>query len=104
MFRFLFRLFIVAVLVAAGFLAYGLLLPAGPDTQKLVQPKPGSSARRIASALANAGIIRNQTAFLLCHYFRGRPTLKADEYSFDHPSNALDGYDRIAQGALYFHA
>ncbi len=104
MFRFLFRLFIVAVLVAAGFLAYGLLLPAGPDTQKLVQLKPGSSARRIASDLANAGIIRNQTAFLLWHYFRGRPTLKAGEYSFDHPANAREVYDRIAQGDIYFHA
>jgi len=104
MFRFLFRLFIVAVLVAAGFLAYGLLLPGGPDTQKLVQLKPGSSARRIASDLANAGIIRNQTAFLLWHYFRGRPTLKAGEYSFDHPANAREVYDRIAQGDIYFHA
>src|SRR5712675_987646 len=104
MLRFLFRLCIVAVVIVAGFLAYGLLLPAGPETQKLVQLKPGSSARRIASDLANAGIIRNQTAFLAWHYFRGRPTLKAGEYSFDHPANAREVYDRIAQGDIYFHA
>jgi UPF0755 protein len=104
MFRFLFRLLIVAVVIVAGFLAYGLLLPTGPDTQKFVQLKPGSSARRIASDLANAGIIRNQTAFLAWHYFRGRPTLKAGEYSFDHPANAREVYDRIARGDIYFHA
>src|SRR5260370_20766290 len=103
-FRFLFGLLIVAVVIVAGFLAYGLLLPTGPDTQKHVQLKPGSSARRIASDLANAGIIRNQTAFLAWHYFRGRPTLKAGEYSFDHPANARAVYDRIARGDIYFHA
>ena len=103
MFRFLFRLFIVAVLIVAGVLAYGLLLPTGPDREQLVQLKPGSSARRIASDLANAGIIRSQTAFLAWHYFRGRPTLKAGEYSFDHPANAREVYDRIARGDVYFH-
>jgi UPF0755 protein len=104
MLRFLFRLFIVVVVIVAGFLAYGLLLPTGPDTQKLVQLKPGSSARRIAADLANAGIIRSQTAFLAWHSFRGRPTLKAGEYSFDHPANAREVYDRIARGDIYFHS
>src|SRR5258708_12154902 len=96
MLRFLFRLFIVAVVIVAGFLAYGLLLPTGSDTQKLVQLKPGSSARRIATDLANAGIIRNQTAFLAWHYFRGRPTLKAGEYSFDHPPTPRHVYHPLS--------
>src|SRR5258708_14839443 len=95
MLRFLFRLFIVAVVIVAGFLAYGLLLPTGSDTQKLVQLKPGSSARRIATDLADACIIRNQTAFLAWHYFRRRPTLKSGEDSVNHPAKPLDVYARL---------
>jgi peptidoglycan lytic transglycosylase G len=100
--RFIFRLFVLAVLVAAGFLAYGLLIPTGPSTQTLVQLKPGSSARRIATDLQNAGIIRSQTAFLVWHYF-GHASLKAGEYSFDHPADAREVYNRIARGDIYFH-
>ncbi len=100
--RFLFRLFLVAVLAAAAFLAYGLLLPTGPTSQQLVQLKPGSSARRIAVDLKNAGIIRSETAFLVWHYF-GHASLKAGEYAFDHPADAREVYRRIARGDIYFH-
>jgi UPF0755 protein len=103
MFRFLFKLFIFVVLVVAGFLAYGLLLPAGPQSQQLVQLRPGSSARRIAADLKHAGIIRSQYAFLLWHYAHGDKLLKAGEYSFDHPANAVEVHDRIARGDIYFH-
>jgi UPF0755 protein len=104
MFRFLFKLIAIAIILAAGFLAYSLLLPAGPDSQQLVQLKPGSSARRIAADLERAGIIRNQYAFLLWHYAGGNRSLKAGEYSFDHPSRAIDVYNRIARGDIYFHS
>jgi UPF0755 protein len=100
--RFIFRLFVIAVLAAAGFLAYGLLIPTGPTSQQLVQLKPGSSARRIAVDLKNAGIIRSETAFLFWHYF-GHASLKAGEYSFDHPADAREVYGRIARGDIYFH-
>jgi UPF0755 protein len=103
MFRFLFKLILIAVLLAAGFLAYGLLLPAGPHSQQLVQLKPGSSARHIAAELKQAGIIRSQYAFLLWHYARGNKALKAGEYSFDHPAAAIEVQDRIARGDIYFH-
>ena len=103
MFRFLLKLIVIVVLLVAGFLAYGLLLPAGPQSQQLVQLKPGSSARHIAAALKQAGIIRSQYAFLLWHYVRGDKALKAGEYSFDHPANAMEVHDRIARGDIYFH-
>ena len=55
MLKFLFRT-VCALLVLAGvLLAYGLLLPAGPTQEKLVQLKPGSSAHHIAAELAHAG-------------------------------------------------
>lgn len=101
--RFLFRVFVLLVLAIAGLLAYGLFLSAGPETQQLVQLRPGSSARRIATDLAGAGIIRSQTAFLFWHYVHGRQSLKAGEYSFDHPAGLREVYDRIARGDIYFH-
>lgn len=103
MFRFLLKLIVIAVLLVAGFLAYGLLLPTGPQSQQLVQLKPGSSARHIAAALKQAGIIRSQYAFLLWHYTRGNKVLKAGEYAFDHPAGAMEVHDRIARGDIYFH-
>src|SRR5579864_7313181 len=102
MLKFLFRTVVMLLVLAGILLAYGLLLPAGPTQEKLVQLKPGSSARRIAAELVNAGIIRNQYAFLAWHYLHGKP-LKAGEYAFDHPANAREVYDRISRGDIYFH-
>lgn len=103
MFRFLLKAILVATILIGGFLAYGLLLPAGPHSQQLVQLKPGSSARRIAADLHRAGIIRSEYAFLLWHYLSGHQSLKAGEYSFDHPARAAEVHDRIARGDIYFH-
>jgi UPF0755 protein len=103
MVKFLFRLIAILLVAAAAWLAYGLLLPAGPSQQTLVQLKPGSSAHRIAGELANAGIIRSQSAFLLWHYLHGRKPLKAGEYAFDHRASTREVYDRIARGDIFFH-
>ena len=103
MVKFLFRTIVIALLVGAAWLAYGLFLPGGPSQEKLVQLKPGSSAHRIASDLANSGIIRSQYAFLLWHYLHGRKPLKAGEYAFDHRATTREIYDRIAHGDIYFH-
>lgn len=103
MFRFLVRLIVVLITLAAGFLAYGLLLPEGPDSQVLVQLKPGSSTRRIAADLKNAGVIRGEYAFLFWHYLKGHKTLKAGEYAFEHPASAPEVFDRITRGDIYFH-
>ncbi len=103
MVRFIFRALLIAVVAVAALAAYGIFAPAGPTQEKLVQLKPGSSAHRIAAALANSGIIRSQYAFLLWHYTHGRKPLKAGEYAFDHRANTRDVYDRIARGDVYFH-
>ena len=102
MFRFLFRFILLVIVIAAVLLAYGLLLPTGPQSQQFVQLKPGSSARHIAAGLQQAGVIRSQYAFLLWHYLRGHKSLKAGEYAFDHPASGLEVYDRIARGDIYF--
>jgi peptidoglycan lytic transglycosylase G len=101
--KFFLRVFVIAVIIVAALLAYGLLLPAGPSEQKLVQLRPGSSARHISAELKKAGIIHSQYAFLLWHYTHGYKPLKAGEYSFDHPARLREVYDRIAHGDIYVH-
>jgi len=103
MVKLLFRLIVLALVLGAAWLAYGLLVPAGPTQQKLVQLKSGSSAHHIAAELANAGIIRSEYSFLLWHYLHGRKPLKAGEYAFDHRATTREVYDRIARGDIYFH-
>src|ERR1700757_2661190 len=103
MLKFIFRTVVILLLLGGALLIYGLLLPAGPTQEKLVQLKSGSSARHIAADLANAGIIRSQYAFLAWHYLHGRKPLKAGEYAFDHRATAREVYDRIARGDIFFH-
>src|ERR1051326_2784439 len=103
MLKLLFRLIAIALVIAVAWLAYGLLWPAGPSQQKLVQLKGGSSAHHIAAELAKNGIIRSQYAFLLWHYMHGRKPLKAGEYEFDHRASLREVYDRIAGGDIFFH-
>ena len=101
MFKALLKLALIAALAVAAFLAYGLLLPATPS-QKSVMLRPGSSARTIAAELRDAGVIRSRYAFLALHYFRVKP-LKAGEYLFDRPANALEIYNRLTHGDIVIH-
>src|SRR5260221_10402977 len=96
------RLFLAIMLGAGLWLAFVLHFPTQPQATQSVLLRPGWSSRRIALELRQAGIIRSSTAFLLVHYLRERP-LKAGEYRFDRPINALEAYDRIARGDIYFH-
>jgi UPF0755 protein len=100
--RFVIRLLLLIVLAVVLFLTWGLALPVTPSRPKSVLLRPGISSRRIAQELRDAGVIRNANAFLIVHYLRLRP-LKAGEYLFDRPANALDIYDRLARGDIYFH-
>lgn len=91
----------IAGLLLVGWLGNALLNPYGPSEQRFVQLKPGSSARSVARTLAREGVIRNAYAFMLLNVLLGRHTLKAGEYAFDHPANAVAVYDRIARGDVY---
>ena len=101
MFKALLKFALIVILVAAAFLAYGLLVPATPSQQS-VMLRPGASARTIAAELRNAGVIRSRYAFLAMHYFRVKP-LKAGEYLFDRPANAIEIYNRLAHGDIVIH-
>jgi peptidoglycan lytic transglycosylase G len=94
----------VAVLVAAAWLAWALWLPVRPEGQKFVLLHPGFTTRHIAFALKSAGVIRSSTAFLLWHFVVHPRTLKAGEYLFDKPANALQVHRRLARGDVYVHS
>jgi UPF0755 protein len=91
----------IFLLLAALWLGNALFNPYGPSQQKFVALKAGSSSRAIARTLQHEGIIRNYYAFMLLSLFEGRRSLKAGEYSFEHPANAFEVYDRLVRGDVY---
>ena len=102
--RTFFTLLLLAILAAAGWLAWALLLPVTPEGQKFVLLRPGYTTRRIAHELKSAGVIRSEDAFVFWHAVRRRKrSLKAGEYLFEREANALDIHRRIAHGDVYFH-
>ena len=101
--RKIFWLILIAVLAGAGWFAWALLIPVVPRGQTFVMLHPGYSTRRIASELKSAGVIRSEQAFVLWHYIRHRRSLKAGEYLFDKPANAIDVQKRLRRGDVYFH-
>jgi UPF0755 protein len=101
--RFLLKLLALALLAAVAWVAWGLWLPVHPAGQKFVLLHPGYTTRHIAVELKSAGVIRNSTAFLLWHYVAHPRTLKAGEYLFDKPANALEVHRRLARGDVYVH-
>lgn len=101
--RTLLKLVAVLLVVAAAWLAWALWLPLRPPEQKFVLLRPGYTTRHIALALKTAGVIRSSTAFLLWHFVAHPRTLKAGEYLFDQPANALQVHRRLARGDVYVH-
>ncbi len=100
MLRAIARLLLVFIFAAAAWLVFSLLVPLNPGGPRLVMLRPGSSALHIAQELQSAGVIRSKYALLLAHYLRGG-TLKAGEYLFDRPANALEVRRRLVRGDIY---
>jgi peptidoglycan lytic transglycosylase G len=101
--RTLFKLFVLALLAAAAWLGYGLLLPTTPQQETLVLLRPGWTTRHIATELKHQGLIRDINAFLLWHYVVRPKSLKAGEYKFDRAANAIEVHRRLALGDIYRH-
>ena len=102
MLKTLLKLVLLGVLAAVAWLAYALLLPKDPGGEKFVMLRAGTSARGIAAELERQGVLRSSRAFLVLHYLKLR-SLKAGEYRFERPANALELYERLARGDVYVH-
>jgi peptidoglycan lytic transglycosylase G len=88
------------VAVAAWFI-WAALLPVKPSQTMFVLLRPGWTTHHIASELQRQGIIRSADAFLILQHAEGVKKLKAGEYKFDEPANALDVWRRLVQGDVY---
>jgi UPF0755 protein len=96
--------FLIVLLLALGFagwFAWAALLAATPPQTAFVLLRPGWTTRHIARELQHDGIIRNADAFLLLHYVQGLGSLKAGEYKFENPANALEVRRRLLRGDVY---
>ncbi len=98
-----FAIVFLLLLAVAGWLAFGLFVPATPPGQTFVMLRPGYSTRRIARELKNAGVIRSRDAFVLWYAFHKKPSLKAGEYLFEHDANVMEVHNRLARGDVYVH-
>jgi UPF0755 protein len=98
----LFKLVVVLVLACAIWFAWAALLPVHPAQTTFFLLRPGWSTRHIARNLQQQGIIRSSTAFLMLDYARGIKTLKAGEYKFEQPANAMEVWRRLTRGDVYY--
>ena len=102
--RTLLKLIALALLALALWFAWAAWLPVNPGETKFVVLRPGWSTRHIAQTLQREGIIRSAPAFLMVHYARGQGSLKAGEYKFEAPANALEVRDRVLRGDVFARA
>jgi len=95
-------LILIASVGSAGWFAWAVLTPTEPSQPTFVMLHPGYSTHRIAAELKGAGLIRSEEAFVLWHYLHPKRSLKAGEYLFDKPANAIDIMRRLTRGDVYF--
>lgn len=96
-------LVLIAIIAAAGWFTWAVMMPVELSGQTFVMLRPGYSTRRIAAELQKAGVIRSQEAFVLWRYVHRGRSLKAGEYLFDKPVNIIDVQKRLRRGDVYFH-
>ncbi len=101
--RTLITVFLIAIIAAAGWVAWLVYVPVTPPANTDLLLRPGYSTRRIAAELKRAGVIRNERVFWLWHLLYPKPTLKAGEYLFERSATLPQVYHRIARGDIYFH-
>jgi len=99
--RSLFKLILVLFVAFAIWFTWAALLPVKPRETTFVLLRPGWTTRHIARELQQQGVIRSSTAFLFVDYLRGVRILRAGEYKFDQPANAVDILGRLSRGDVY---
>jgi UPF0755 protein len=104
--KFLGKLFILVLLVAAAAAAYAwyaIEQPYGNYSGEglFVDVPRGVSSRGVARLLERNGVIRNAIAFELYARRHPRRSLQAGEYHFDHAASAKDVFWMLANGNVY---
>lgn len=98
-----FLLLLGLLIVVAGYLYVSIYRPyQGFANEGVYVDIPrGASQRTIARLLAENGVIRSRVAFEILCREKGRYTLQAGEYFFDHPQTNFAVYDAIANGRVF---
>ena len=98
-----FLFLLILLILAAGYFYLSLYQPYSGFTSDgvYVDIPHGASQRTISRLLAENGVVRSRIAFELLCRERGRRTLEAGEYFFNHPVTAFDVYDAIANGRVF---
>lgn len=96
---------VFAVVVVGGLAVFGwyrtqLRAGDGPDTRIVVEIPRGSSTADIAGRLADAGVIRNATAFTWHARFAGAGPFEAGRYRFATHSSADTALAVLARGSI----
>jgi UPF0755 protein len=96
--------FLLAALLVAGWAAFRLLTPYRSfQGETFVDLPHGTGAGGIADRLARAGALRNRWDFLLARVVERGRVLQAGEYRFQEPASALEVFDRIARGDVFYY-
>jgi UPF0755 protein len=96
--------FVMLLLLAAGgFMAWQALAPyQGFSGEQFVDIPHGTSTEGVAALLAKAGVVRSRPAFLVARVVGHGRVLQAGEYRFARPASAVEVFDRIARGDVYY--
>jgi UPF0755 protein len=76
---------------------------AGFHEQVFVDILKGTGTRGIARLLARAGVIEHPLQLWLVRAMRPAARLKAGEYHFEKPASALQVFDRITRGDIFYY-
>lgn len=94
----------LAAVAAAGWFLVTLHRPyAGFGQEVFVDIPRGTPTRRIAAQLAGAGVIRAEWQFLAARALKRHKRLQAGEYRFHRPASAMEVFDRIARGDIFYY-
>ena len=95
----------IIVLGAAGWWVYSQVnepFKGYPAAEQFVDIPPGTGPVGIGQRLVEAGVVRDPWTFRAAVLISGRAReLKAGEYRFDAPIDALDVVDKIRRGDIY---
>lgn len=92
-------------LVVGVLLAVSWFLPyQGYQDQEVIVIQQGMGRRQIAEALTQRGVLPSRWPFLFYAYLRPSRTLKAGEYLFHEPLNAVQVFRKLERGEVRLYA
>jgi len=92
------------VLGGLAYLGVDMNTPYAAFSQEAFVDFPkGTTTRQMANLLQNSGVIRHSWEFLLARALRPGSALQAGEYRFSRPATAMEVFDRITRGDIFYY-